>query len=616
MTSPLLWYLNRGTGVVLLVVFTATVVLGVLATGRSATPLWPRFVTQGLHRALAALVGAHAGRPRRQRGRRRVRRHPLVAGVRAVRRDLRAGVDGPRRHLARPHRARRRHLGGPRPGAAPGVVRRAPDARTPRGRPRVVHGLFIGTDSGEGWMVTTYVACVAAVGLAVLARLVAVARGTWVRRRTRPARRRRAPSGRRAVGPARGTDPRRRAHRRRCVVIHPPASVDVHSGPLLLSGIDRGPGLAAHRARLGAAARAGRRGPRGPARARSAVRGRGGAGFPLARKLQTVVGAGGSHPGLTSRRPFVVVNAAEGEPASAKDSALLDVAPHLVLDGAVIAARALGAREVHVVTSAGPALGRGGGRPRPPRNATTTASDGCSTRPRRGSSPGSPVPLHRADGRAAGPAGDVLGPRGRRRPPPPADAAVERRVVRPPRRGGAVGRRRGTPPTAHPTSRAPRCSPSPRRRAADGAFTGVHVVEVEHGARRRDRARRRRAVRAPARRRVPRLVGAPARRARPELVERLARRGRGAAGRRAAAVAGRRLVPGVARPRATPTTWPGSRPGGADPAATGCPPWPTRCAGSPRAPTPGGGCASWPGWSPVAARAPTPTAPPAWWARC
>ncbi len=54
-SSPLLWYLNRGTGVVLLVAFTATVVLGVLATGRSTTPLWPRFVTQGLHRSHAAL---------------------------------------------------------------------------------------------------------------------------------------------------------------------------------------------------------------------------------------------------------------------------------------------------------------------------------------------------------------------------------------------------------------------------------------------------------------------------------------------------------------------------------------------------------------------------------
>lgn len=63
MTSPLLWYLNRGTGVVLLIAFTATVVLGVLATGRSTTPLWPRFITQGLHRALAAstvlMLAAH-----------------------------------------------------------------------------------------------------------------------------------------------------------------------------------------------------------------------------------------------------------------------------------------------------------------------------------------------------------------------------------------------------------------------------------------------------------------------------------------------------------------------------------------------------------------------------
>lgn len=133
-------------------------------------------------------------------------------------------------------------------------------------------------------------------------------------------------------------------------MISPPVSVDVHSGPLLLSGIDRGPGLAAHRARLGAL-------PEPGAEALAhlleqvGVRGRGGAGFPLSRKLQTVVRARGSHAGLGSRRPYVVVNAAEGEPASAKDSALLDVAPHLVLDGAVVAARALGAREIHVVSS-------------------------------------------------------------------------------------------------------------------------------------------------------------------------------------------------------------------------------------------------------------------------
>ena len=120
MTSPLLWYLNRGTGVVLLVLFTATVVLGVLATGRSTTPLWPRFVTQGLHRSLAALGRAHARRPRGQRGRRRLRRHPLVAGVRAVRVDLRAAVDGPGRRVARPARPGRRHLAGPGRGCRTG----------------------------------------------------------------------------------------------------------------------------------------------------------------------------------------------------------------------------------------------------------------------------------------------------------------------------------------------------------------------------------------------------------------------------------------------------------------------------------------------------------------
>ena len=133
-------------------------------------------------------------------------------------------------------------------------------------------------------------------------------------------------------------------------MIRPPASVDVHSGPLLLSGIDRGPGLAAHRSRLGAL-------PEPGVDAllqllgEVEVRGRGGAGFPLSRKLQTVMRARGSRAALGGRRPYVVVNAAEGEPASAKDSALLDVAPHLVLDGAVIAARALGAREIHVVSS-------------------------------------------------------------------------------------------------------------------------------------------------------------------------------------------------------------------------------------------------------------------------
>jgi NADH:ubiquinone oxidoreductase subunit F (NADH-binding) len=71
----------------------------------------------------------------------------------------------------------------------------------------------------------------------------------------------------------------------------------------------------------------------------AALRGRGGAAFPFATKLRTVAGLRG--------RKHVVVNLSEGEPASAKDAALVLTAPHLVLDGAELVARALGVGEVH-----------------------------------------------------------------------------------------------------------------------------------------------------------------------------------------------------------------------------------------------------------------------------
>ncbi len=64
---------------------------------------------------------------------------------------------------------------------------------------------------------------------------------------------------------------------------------------------------------------------------RSGLRGRGGAAFPVAKKMRAVSARGGPK--------IVVGNGTEGEPASGKDRLLLTASPHLVLDGAAAAAR-------------------------------------------------------------------------------------------------------------------------------------------------------------------------------------------------------------------------------------------------------------------------------------
>jgi len=79
--------------------------------------------------------------------------------------------------------------------------------------------------------------------------------------------------------------------------------------------------------------------------ARSGLKGRGGADFPTATKLEAVAGANGP--------AVVVANGSEGEPMSSKDRTLLERAPHLVLDGAIAAAAIVRARRVLVSVQEG-----------------------------------------------------------------------------------------------------------------------------------------------------------------------------------------------------------------------------------------------------------------------
>ena len=121
------------------------------------------------------------------------------------------------------------------------------------------------------------------------------------------------------------------------------------SGRLLAAiEADAGASLSAHHQRFGAL-------PGGPGQpellaeiARSGLLGRGGAGFPVARKLDALSRYDGHR--------LVVGNGAESEPGSRKDSLLLLRSPHLVLDGLAVAARASGAHQAKLVIHRGSPL--------------------------------------------------------------------------------------------------------------------------------------------------------------------------------------------------------------------------------------------------------------------
>jgi sulfoxide reductase heme-binding subunit YedZ len=54
--AKVFWYLTRGTGIVALLLLTASVVLGVLTTARWRSPRWPRFALSAVHRNLTLLT--------------------------------------------------------------------------------------------------------------------------------------------------------------------------------------------------------------------------------------------------------------------------------------------------------------------------------------------------------------------------------------------------------------------------------------------------------------------------------------------------------------------------------------------------------------------------------
>jgi sulfoxide reductase heme-binding subunit YedZ len=169
--GPLLWYLNRGTGVVLLGLLTLVTVLGIAARHTRAGGRLPGFVVPALHRNLSvlalALLAVHASsavldeyvdiRWWQALVPWALSYRPWWLGLGTVASDLVLAA------------------------ALSSAVRTRLGYRTWRAIHwttygawglGLVHGLGTGTDTGEPWTRLVYVVSVACVGLAIMARLV------------------------------------------------------------------------------------------------------------------------------------------------------------------------------------------------------------------------------------------------------------------------------------------------------------------------------------------------------------------------------------------------------------------------------------------------------------
>jgi sulfoxide reductase heme-binding subunit YedZ len=167
--SPL-WYASRGIGLAMLLVLTATLVLGTLAGNRWQTEGWPRFLTQELHRSLS-LIGLAL-----------LPLHGLTVVLDSYARLGLTDVLVPFDTAYRPLWLGLGVLAGELLVAVvlTSLVRRllgyglwrlvhwAAYAVWPLA---VLHGLGTGSDTASGWALVLYIGCAAAVLIAVLARL-------------------------------------------------------------------------------------------------------------------------------------------------------------------------------------------------------------------------------------------------------------------------------------------------------------------------------------------------------------------------------------------------------------------------------------------------------------